>query len=587
MRSKNMFDTIGNLSETLNLDLKEDYSRKLGVLRVSNLDTDEVQESTIMYYADDELEDLLEDVKEEIREKVLEISSQLVFSNFLYAEDPMIKFDLIDTHNVTTNLYKGKVSGLKAYFRGDAFDKAILTVPEIAAWGNFDKRSDNIGVKVVEAEADVYKNKMNAIIDCYINGKPEKIYIDIDSFYDSIINKYEYRSVDADYLGLEIGDVLDKVDEKIEDYLETKYPDTFTSKDLKKIYDQVNDDLSNDIMEELDNRDYAMDYDLSGDLDECQLSKQSFKEDWDPMRDKLGIEIEKAAQDDNIYVDFIDSHNSVMGSFTLTFRIDNGDWKHDHLAFDQEVYKYFEGNKDYSVWKINNEEIGSSDSDNYSSYHKVFIIPNDRREVLNSMKGLFEKRGSKVSEAFDDDDFEVSEQEFSSAETANGNAKANGGLGRVPALFTKIKYPAKGLVFDYGCGKESTVQQITNYLKSQNIDYAGYDKFNRSASENSEVLKKVRAAGGADIATSANVLNVIKEKDVRVNEVIRNMYKLLKSGGVAYFDVYSDKKKEGPKQTGKDKWQEFRGIDTYVDEVAEIFGKDNVQLKGSIIIAKK
>ena len=457
MRSKNMFDTIGNLSETLNLDLKEDYSRKLGVLRVSNLDTDEVQESTIMYYADDELEDLLEDVKEEIREKVLEISSQLVFSNFLYAEDPVIKFDLIDIHNVTTNLYKGKVSGLKAYFMGDAFDKAVLSIPEVKSWGEFDKRGDNIGVKGIEAEVDIYKNKMNAIIDCYINGKPEKIYIDIDSFYDSIINKYEYRSVDADYLGLEIGDILDRVDEKIEDYLETKYPDTFTSKDLKKIYDQVNDDLSNDIIEWFNDRDRAIDYDLSGDLEE----------------------------------------------------------------------------------------------------------------------------------AFDDDDFEVSEQEFSSAETANGNAKANGGLGRVPALFTKIKYPAKGLVFDYGCGKESTVQQITNYLKSQNIDYAGYDKFNRSASENSEALKKVRAAGGADIATSANVLNVIKEKDVRVNEVIRNMYKLLKSGGVAYFDVYSDKKKEGPKQTGKDKWQEFRGIDTYVDEVAEIFGKDNVQLKGSIIIAKK
>lgn len=340
---------------------------------------------------------------------------------------------------------------------GDDFDKAILSMPEVKSWRKFDKRGDNIGVKGIEAEVDIYKNKMNAIIDCYINGKPEKIYIDIDSFYDSIINKYEYRSVDADYLGLEIGDVLDKVDEKIEDYLETKYPDTFTSKDLKKIYDQVNDDFSNDIIEWFDDRDRAIDYDFSGDLEE----------------------------------------------------------------------------------------------------------------------------------AFDDDDFEVSEQEFSSAETANGNAKANGGLGRVPALFTKIKYPAKGLVFDYGCGKESTVQQITNYLKSQNIDYAGYDKFNRSASENSEALKKVRAAGGADIATSANVLNVIKEKDVRVNEVIRNMYKLLKSGGVAYFDVYSDKKKEGPKQTGKDKWQEFRGIDTYVDEVAEIFGKDNVQLKGSIIIAKK
>ena len=80
-----MFDTIGNLSETLNLDLKEDYSRKLGVLRVSNLDTDEVQESTIMYYADDELEDLLEDgyskVTYEIVKKCTELDRNSRYKN--------------------------------------------------------------------------------------------------------------------------------------------------------------------------------------------------------------------------------------------------------------------------------------------------------------------------------------------------------------------------------------------------------------------------------------------------------------------------------------------------------------------------
>ena len=66
-----------------------------------------------------------------------------------------------------------------------------------------------------------------------------------------------------------------------------------------------------------------------------------------------------------------------------------------------------------------------------------------------------------------------------------------------------------------------------------------------------------------------------------------NIYNVLKPGGVAYFDVYADKKKEGPKQTGKDKWQEFRGIETYIEEVEEIFGAGKVTKKGTILIAKK
>ena len=193
----------------------------------------------------------------------------------------------------------------------------------------------------------------------------------------------------------------------------------------------------------------------------------------------------------------------------------------------------------------------------------------------------------RLVEAFDDDNFVAGEQEFSSKETAHGNGKANGGMGRVPVLFKNINWKSGTLNLDYGCGEYSTSERIKEFLSDKGVEYVGYDKFNRTEQENKEAIKAVRDNGGADTVTCANVLNVIKERDVRVNEVIKNIYNLLKNGGTAYFDVYEDKKKDGPKQTGKDKFQLFKGIDEYVEEVEEIFGEGNVTRKGKLLIAKK
>ena len=191
-----------------------------------------------------------------------------------------------------------------------------------------------------------------------------------------------------------------------------------------------------------------------------------------------------------------------------------------------------------------------------------------------------------INEDISDYEFDERDQEITSKSTAHGNGRANGGRGRVPALFTKIKFPRGSVVFDYGCGEYSTSERIMEYL-GEDITYLGFDKFNRTSEENREAVATLRRLGGADIVTCANVLNVIKERDIRVNQVIKNIYNVLKPGGVAYFDVYADKKKEGPKQTGKDKWQEFRGIETYIEEVEEIFGNGKVTRKGTILIAKK
>ena len=184
-------------------------------------------------------------------------------------------------------------------------------------------------------------------------------------------------------------------------------------------------------------------------------------------------------------------------------------------------------------------------------------------------------------------EFNTSDQEFTSKETANGNASANKGKGRIPALFKKIKLIQNSLLFDYGCGKATTQARIEEFLEPYNIRYVGFDKYNQSKAEQDEAIKIIRENDGADIATCANVLNVIKERNIRVNEVIQNIYNFLKQNGTAYFDVYADKKQTNAKQTGSDKWQEFRAIDTYMDEVAEVFGADNVALTKGIIVATK
>ena len=54
---------------------------------------------------------------------------------------------------------------------------------------------------------------------------------------------------------------------------------------------------------------------------------------------------------------------------------------------------------------------------------------------------------------------------------------------------------------------------------------------------NEKVLRAVKRNGGADTVTCSNVLNVIKEHDIRMR-VLRNIRDLMKPSGTAYITVY-------------------------------------------------
>ena len=174
-----------------------------------------------------------------------------------------------------------------------------------------------------------------------------------------------------------------------------------------------------------------------------------------------------------------------------------------------------------------------------------------------------------------ENDFSETEQEFSSAATSINGSK-------LPAIFKLVDFHANTLNLDYGGGK---FDNATEYLKTLGVTNLIYDKFNRTAQHNQEVIRAVLENGGADTCTLSNVLNVIKEESIR-HEILVNIYKLLKSDGILYITVFEGKpgQKEGPTKSG---YQLARKTSEYIDEVANVFGEDKVTRRGKLIVARK
>jgi hypothetical protein len=107
-----------------------------------------------------------------------------------------------------------------------------------------------------------------------------------------------------------------------------------------------------------------------------------------------------------------------------------------------------------------------------------------------------------------------------------------------------------------------------------------YDPYNRVAEHNKDIMHKLKKRK-ADTGTIANVLNVIKEPEVR-KQVMRKVKSLVKPGGFVYIMCYRGEGQcPGPTCNG---WQENRPIRTYLDEVRSVFG--DAEIQGRMIVAK-
>ncbi len=170
-------------------------------------------------------------------------------------------------------------------------------------------------------------------------------------------------------------------------------------------------------------------------------------------------------------------------------------------------------------------------------------------------------------------------QEFSSKDTSINSTKAPAVFG---AVEDKLGGWQKGTVnVDIGGGKFDTLTQklaekgVTNYI---------YEPFGRSINANAYILAQLQARKNlGDTATCSNVLNVIKEAEIRAN-VVHQVAKAIKPDGVAYFTIYEGDKTGRGKKTKDDCWQNNRKTVTYVEDVKQFFG--DVELKGGVIVAR-
>lgn len=180
---------------------------------------------------------------------------------------------------------------------------------------------------------------------------------------------------------------------------------------------------------------------------------------------------------------------------------------------------------------------------------------------------------STEDEEFDKYEDEIKEigQEFTSENTSINSTK-------LPAVFKMVSFEPGTVNVDYGGGR---FDNVADYLSQYDVINLVYDPYNRTNDHNKQVLKTIREHGGADTATCSNVLNVIKEPEVRLN-VLSNIKKLVKPGGEVYITVYegSGKGDEGPTKSG---YQLNRKTADYMDEIQQVF-PDAVR-KGKLIIA--
>ena len=169
-------------------------------------------------------------------------------------------------------------------------------------------------------------------------------------------------------------------------------------------------------------------------------------------------------------------------------------------------------------------------------------------------------------------------QEYTSAKTA-----INGKQGKLPMVFKKIPIPTGAIVLDYGGGNQQADKIAQKYLDEFEALELIYDPYNQTEAHNKNVVESCRLQGGADIAICSNVLNVIKESEVRIN-VLKHIKELIKPNGTVYITVYEGSGDGVGKATqNNESYQNNKKTADYLEEIGSVF--ENVERRGKIISA--
>ena len=159
---------------------------------------------------------------------------------------------------------------------------------------------------------------------------------------------------------------------------------------------------------------------------------------------------------------------------------------------------------------------------------------------------------------------------------------------QIPALFKNKLFdePSGSRNLDLGGGGYDLG---SDWLKeNKGIENFVVDKYWKTEEQNTNILKQFKN-NPADSVTINNVLNVIKEEEVR-NTLIQDSFKYLKPNRKAYFQIYEGEGTDigsGIGRETRDGWQNYKKTEGYVKEIEEVYGRGNVKRKGKVLIATK
>lgn len=162
-------------------------------------------------------------------------------------------------------------------------------------------------------------------------------------------------------------------------------------------------------------------------------------------------------------------------------------------------------------------------------------------------------------------------QEFDSSDTSINS-------GKLPTVYGKIEFPIGCTALNYGGGRfDNTIK----FGLANGFTDLIFDPFNRTSEWNSEIVETVNK-NGIDLAILSNVLNVIKEVDIR-GFVLSVLANTLNDNKPLFITVYEGDRTGNGRQTSKSAWQENRKMKEYLAEVKEHFA--HVKTRYNTIIA--
>lgn len=195
-----------------------------------------------------------------------------------------------------------------------------------------------------------------------------------------------------------------------------------------------------------------------------------------------------------------------------------------------------------------------------------------KSEEKGNAKPLLEEEEPETEELVEEEEPETGEdkpkQDYTSPKTDRR---------QLSGVFTKVKWSDGVVNFDNGGGASD---KAAEYLEKFGATNLVYDPYNRSNHHNREVLSQLREQP-ADTSTISNVLNVIKEPEVRLDVMLRSKH-MVRSGGTVYIWCYEGDGSGVGRETLEDSWQTNMKLRDYLPEVEKVWPSARIQ-RGIIV----